>query len=403
MMRAGNPGGAVRLPGGEADLPEAPYLLLTPGPLTTTKTVKASMLRDWCTWDRDYNGLVQSVRERLVELAAPGGAREFTAVLMQGSGTFAVESAVGTFLPREGGKLAVLCNGAYGERIARIAEVLGIELALLRSEETEPADAEALARLLEADPAITHVAAVHCETTTGMLNPVRDIAAAAKRYGRTVIIDAMSSFGGIPLDMRELGIDVLVSSSNKCIQGVPGFGFVIARRGLLAGCRGHARSHALDLFDQWETMERHGGKWRFTSPTHVVRAFDQALQELEAEGGPAARHARYLESHRTLVDGMEALGFLPLLPEALRSPFITTFRYPASDGFDFDEWYLRLKAAGFVIYPGKLSSADTFRIGTIGEVYPEDMRRLTEAVKRSRFWLEAGASEEDVPEHSPVR
>ena len=193
----------------------------------------------------------------------------------------------------------------------------------------------------------------------------------------------MSSFGGIPLDVYDLGVDFLISSANKCIQGVPGFGFIIARRSELMRCKGVARSLSLDIYDQWETMEKGHGKWRFTSPTHVVRAFKQALEELDAEGGVEARHARYCKNHDTLVSGMRSLGFQTLLPDDVQSPIITSFLYP-EEGFNFKDFYGKLKERGFVIYPGKISQADTFRIGNIGDVHPQDFEKLIEAVREIR-------------------
>lgn len=359
-------------------IPENPYLLLTPGPLSTTKSVRAALLRDWCTWDDDYNqGVVQDIRQRLTALASRTP-QAFTAVLMQGSGSFGVEACLGTAIPADG-KALVLANGAYGLRMGRFLETMGRAHTVLSCAETEVPDAARLRAALEADPAITHVAMVHCETTTGILNPIRELAACAKACGKTVIVDAMSSFGGVPLDMEELGIDYLISSSNKCIQGVPGFSFVIARRAALEQCRGNAHSHSLDLYDQWVTMDR-TGKWRFTSPTHVVRAFQQALTELEEEGGVAARHARYAENQRRLSDGMAELGFRPLLPAACQSPIITSFLYP-SPAFSFSAFYQQMKQTGFVLYPGKISCADTFRIGNIGAVYPGDIDQLICTIK----------------------
>jgi 2-aminoethylphosphonate-pyruvate transaminase len=361
-------------------LPENPYLLLTPGPLSTTKTVKAVMLRDWCTWDRDYNNLVQAIRSRLVALATrqPG----YTAVLMQGSGTFAVESTIGSVVP-EGGKLLVIANGHYGDRIGLIARTLRIPFHLLDFGEVGVPDLFAVELTLRSQPDLTHVAVVHCETTTGMLNPVSEIGRLVKSHGKTYIVDAMSSFGGIPLDAAELGADYLVSSANKCIQGVPGFGFVIARQSDLMDCAGRARSLSLDLFHQWREMETRGGKWRFTSPTHVVRAFAQALHELDEEGGVTARHARYRANHEILVNGMKALGFRCLLPDECQSPIITSFLYPEDREFAFETFYAGLKERGFVIYPGKVTSAETFRIGNIGHVFPQDMERLVDAVRDS--------------------
>jgi 2-aminoethylphosphonate-pyruvate transaminase len=363
--------------------PENPYVLLTPGPLSTTATVKAAMLRDWCTWDDDYSAIVQDVRQRLAALATP---REgYTSVLMQGSGTFCVEATLGTAVPTNG-RILILANGAYGERMALIAERLRIAHTILRSAETAWPDLDHLRDTLRDDSSITHVALVHCETTTGILNPLEEIAEVVRESGRCFIVDAMSSFGGIPMDIGRLGIDFLVSSANKCIQGVPGFGFVIARRSLLEQCADRARSLSLDLYSQWRTMEAEKGKWRFTSPTHVVRAFVQALLELDAEGGVKARHARYMENHRELVEGMSRLGFACLLEKELRSPIITSFLEPSAAGYSFGGFYAALKARGFVIYPGKVSQADTFRIGTIGDVHPATIRSLISAVKQSMSW-----------------
>jgi 2-aminoethylphosphonate-pyruvate transaminase len=364
-------------------LPDNPYLLLTPGPLSTTKSVKAVMLRDWCTWDDDYNRIVQQIRRRLVALAT--GADGYTAVLMQGSGTFSVEATLSSVVPRDG-RLLVLTNGAYGTRMARIAQCAGIACLFHDSGELAPPDLDRLERILKRDAGITHVAVVHCETTTGMLNPVADIGAVVKRHQRVFIVDAMSSFGGIPMDMAAIHADYLVSSANKCIQGVPGFGFIIARRQALEKTKGLARSLSLDLYDQWDTMEAKQGKWRFTSPTHVVRAFAQALTELDDEGGVAARHRRYAENHRVLVEGMTALGFTPLLPGALQSPIITAFHSPTGADYDFRRFYDALKQRGFVIYPGKVTDHDTFRIGHIGNVYPEDMQRLVACIDRVKCW-----------------
>ncbi len=364
--------------------PDNPYLLLTPGPLSTTKTVKAAMLRDWCTWDDDYNSIVQEIRKELVSLAV-NSVEKYTAVLMQGSGTFSVEATIGSAVP-PGGKLLVLANGAYGDRIATIAKVLNIHLAVIDSGDTGPVNLEDLENKLAQDEDITHVAVVHTETTTGMLNPAEKIAGVVKKHNKVFILDAMSSFGGIPLNMEELGIDFLVSSANKCIQGVPGFGFVIAKRDAMEKIKGYARSLSLDLYSQWKTMEDQNGKWRFTSATHVVRAFRQALDELHEEGGIEARYRRYHENQITLVSGMKELGFKPLLPDEHHSPIITTFLSPDSKEYEFKRFYDELKKHGFVIYPGKVTRYECFRIGNIGEVYKEDINRLLEALKESMYW-----------------
>ncbi len=340
------------------------------------------MMSDWCTWDEDYNvGIVEVIRKQLVELAASCPA-QYTAVLMQGSGSFCVEATLGSVVRAED-HLLVVANGAYGKRMGVIADYYHLNYHLMKFEETEAVDPQRVNAYLEEHPEVTHVSVVHCETTTGVLNPVAEIARVVKAHQKVLIVDAMSSFGGVPVDMSALGIDFLISSANKCIQGVPGFGFIIARRSLLEQCKGVARSLSLDLYDQWETMEKGHGKWRFTSPTHVVRAFMQAMTELKEEGGIEARHARYCENHRVLVEGMRALGFRTLLPDEKQSPVITSFYYPEAS-FDFRAFYDALKAKGFVIYPGKISQADTFRIGNIGDVYPDDFRRLVEAIREIR-------------------
>ena len=353
------------------------YLLRTPGPLSTSESVRQAMLQDWCTWDKDYNeGVVTVIREQLLKLAGLDG--EYTTVLLQGSGTYAVEATLSCAV-RPQDKLLIVANGAYGKRMGDIARRHGLNQVLVSLKETAPVTPEAVRRALEEHPDITHLAMVHCETTTGILNPVEAVARAIRGRGLTFIVDAMSSFGGIPIDIRKLGIDFLVSSANKCIQGVPGFGFVIARRSSLSRCEGVSRSLSLDLYDQWAEMEKGRGKWRFTSPTHVVRAFFQAVKELEDEGGVEARHDRYRENHAELVEGMRRSGFRTLLPDELQSPIITSFLYPEED-FDFQKFYEALKERGFVIYPGKISEAPTFRIGNIGDVFPDDFRRLAEAV-----------------------
>jgi 2-aminoethylphosphonate-pyruvate transaminase len=364
-------------------LPDNPYLLLTPGPLSTTKSVKSVMLRDWCTWDDDYNRIVQDIRKQLVNLATAKDG--YTAVLMQGSGTFSVEATIITAVPKTG-KLLVLTNGAYGRRISEIARRADIPHRVHDSGEIEPPDLAHLEQALTSDLDITHVAVVHCETTTGMLNPIERIGRIVSAYGKSYIVDAMSSFGGIPIDIGEIKANFLISSANKCIQGVPGFGFVIARQAALEKTLGQARSLSLDLYDQWETMEQKSGKWRFTSPTHVVRAFARALEELMDEGGIDARHERYCNNHRVLVQGMTALGFKVLLPAEWQSPIITAFCSPAHPAYVFKEFYSRLKDKGYVIYPGKVTDVDTFRIGNIGDIRPADMEDLVRAVEEAMYW-----------------
>lgn len=353
------------------------YKLLTPGPLTTTNTVRSIMNEDRCTWDDEYKQITQTICKQLLQIA---GVKEeqYTAVLMQGSGSFVVEAVLTTAV-RPSDKVLFITNGAYGERMVQMAKTMGLLHTQYETSYGEAVDALHIANILKQDSAITHVAMVHCETTTGILNPIEDVIGVAKQYNKQVIIDAMSSFGGVPIDMEALQIDYLISSANKCIQGVPGFGFVIANIERLSACKGVARSVSLDLYDQWQAMKT-DGKWRFTSPTHVVAAFAQALVELEQEGGVAARFKRYAANNTYLRKEMQAMGFTPYIDEAYQSPIITSYFYP-NDSFDFTAFYEAIKQQGFVLYPGKLTDADTFRIGNIGDIHLADMEQLVVAIK----------------------
>ena len=351
-----------------------PYILLTPGPLTTSQSVKEKMLTDWCTWDDDYNiDIVQNIRERLVALATPK-IDQYTSVLLQGSGTYSVEATITCSVSKKD-RLLILTNGVYGDRMADIARYAGLNYEIMSFEQTEQLSASRLDHFLQSRKDITHVAFVHCETTSGILNPLADLCKVVKIHNKILIVDAMSSFGGIPFDIEEMDIDFMISSANKCIEGVPGFAFIIAKREQMERCKGNSLSLSLDIYDQWKTMEDHPGKWRFTSPTHTVRAFKQALDELDAEGGVYARYERYSNNQKLLAEGMERLGYRALLPQNVQSPVISSFEYPSED-FSFRDFYAKLKDAGFVIYPGKISKKDTFRIGTIGRVYPNDIQNL---------------------------
>jgi 2-aminoethylphosphonate-pyruvate transaminase len=350
--------------------------LLTPGPLTTSRAVKEAMLHDWGSRDAEFIKMNARVRERLVELA--GGQGTHVCVPLQGSGTFIIEAMIGTLVPRSG-KLAVLVNGAYGARMVRMCEYLRRDPVVLETPEDTPVDPAALDAALAADEAISHVAVAHCETTSGVLNPVEEIAGVTARRGRRLLVDAMSAFGALPLDAATTSYDALVASSNKCLEGVPGIGFAIIRQSALEGAKGNAPSLSLDLHDQWVAMEK-TRQWRFTPPTHVLAALDQALAEHAAEGGIAGRGARYANNCRILVGGLRALGFETLLPDALQAPIIVTVRMPADPKFNFESFYDRLSRRGFVIYPGKLTVADSFRIGCIGRLGENEMRGVLRAI-----------------------
>lgn len=351
--------------------------LLTPGPLTTSLSVKRAMLRDLGSRDGEFTAVTQRIRACLLGLVDGHGSHE--CVPLQGSGTFAVEAMVGTFVPADG-KLLILVNGAYGKRIARICEYLGRDHQIIETPEHRSVDVLALDKALTADAQVSHVAVVHCETTTGIINPLGAVADVVASHCRGLLVDAMSSFGAIPIDARRVSFDALAASSNKCLEGVPGVGFVIARRDALQKTRGNSPSLCLDLHDQWHAMEGNS-QWRFTPPTHCLLALDQALEEFIAEGGVAGRGARYRRNHRLLVDGMRQLGFETLLPDGLQAPIIVTFLSPADPRFEFGAFYEGLRQRGFVIYPGKLTLADTFRVGCIGHLGETQMTAALAAVR----------------------
>lgn len=356
-MKDGNP------PFPKPELGE-PYLL-TPGPLTTSIEVKRAMLRDWGSWDEDFRALTADLRRRLLALLGDR-ADAYECIPMQGSGTFGVEAMLGTFLPRDG-KILVLSNGAYGARAAETVRYLGRELTVIDKGDYLPPRGEEVSAAIAADPAITHVLAIHCETSSGILNPLAEIAAATAATGRKLLIDSMSAFGAIALQPSEIPFEAMVSSANKCIEGVPGFGFVLARRDALEASKGNAHSLSLDLHAQWAAMEK-TGQWRYTPPTHVVAAFIEALRIHQAEGGVAARGARYAANRDILVAGMRDIGFETLLDDRWLSPIIVTFFSPADPAFDFARFYELMKRQGYIIYPGKLTVADSFRIGCIGRM-----------------------------------
>lgn len=354
-----------------------PYLL-TPGPLTTSPEVKRAMLHDLGSRDEEFIQLTGRIRNGL--LAVVNSVDTHVCVPLQGSGTYAVEAMLATLLPRTA-RLLNLVNGAYGRRIARICEYLGRETIACETPEDRPVDPDRVHQALEDEPSITHVALVHCETTSGILNPVEAVSDVAARHGRPLLLDAMSSFGALPLDLANMAIEALAASSNKCLEGVPGMAFCIVRRQALDAPAGNAHSLSLDLRDQWCALEANG-QWRFTPPTHCLLALDQALQELAQEGGPAGRCRRYARNCEVLTRGMRALGFRTYLEDAHQAPIIVTFHYPAHPAFHFDAFYRGLRERGFVIYPGKLTAKQTFRIGCIGRLRPEDMAAVVDAVGR---------------------
>ena len=358
------------------------YKLLTPGPLTTSSTVKSEMLVDHCTWDDDYKRITQDIRKRILKLAH-ASEETYTVVLMQGSGTFGVESVFTSVIGNED-KVLICANGEYGNRMEKICTYSGIHYICYKEDLKKVPDPDVIEGMLKDHPEITHIAMVHSETTSGIINDIQSVSHLAEKYGKSFIVDGMSSFGGIDIPVEKLGIDFLITSSNKCIQGVPGFSIIICNRKALEESKGKARSLSLDLYDQWKCMEK-DGKWRFTSPTHVVLAFDRALTELEAEGGIEKRHERYVKNNRRLISRMKDLGFQTYIDEEVQGPIITTFLCPENGRFDFGEFYDYIKERGYAIYPGKVTDADTFRVGNIGEIYLDDMNRLTDIIEKYKI------------------
>ncbi len=351
-------------------------ILLTPGPLTTTLRTKLAMLRDWGSWDADFNQMVAELRRQL--LAIVHGEETHTVVPLQGSGTFSVEAAVATVVPRDGHVL-VLDNGAYCKRLGKLATLMGRRTTVLARNEDEAVSPDELEAALRADPSITHVGFIHCETGTGVANPLQAVSDVCARHDKGLIVDAMSSFAALPIDARSLRFDALIAASGKCLEGVPGMGFVFIRKAVLAHCEGHSHSLAMDLFDQHAYMEK-TGQWRFTPPTHVVAALAEALRQFVEEGGQPARLARYTKNCRVLIDGMTALGLKPFLRPELQAPIIVTFHAPAHPNYDFKRFYAAAKARGFILYPGKLTQVETFRVGCIGAIGSTEMQQAVNAV-----------------------
>lgn len=354
-------------------------LLLTPGPLTTSKAVKEVMVHDWGSRDQTFIRINQEVRDQIVEVAGSTGTH--VCVTMQGSGTFSVEAMLCSFIPKDG-KVLILINGAYGKRAAKICSIAGRAVTTYETPEDTPPSVSEIKSILDNDADITHVFAVHCETTSGVLNPIKEIADTVKAAGRRLLVDSMSAFGALPIDAKEVYYDALAASSNKCLESIPGMGFVVCRETALAETEGNATTLTLDLFDQHKVMEA-TNQWRFTPPIHVIVSLHKAIEEYMEEGGQKGRGARYTNNRDTLINGMREMGFQTLLPDELQAPIIITFHMPADPKFHFQTFYDKLHQKGFIIYPGKLTVADSFRIGCIGRLYEKDMLAALNAVRET--------------------
>ena len=351
-------------------------ILLTPGPLTTSLRTKLAMLRDWGSWDADFIAMTASVRKSLLDIVH--GQDSHVVVPLQGSGTFSVEAAVATVVPRAGHVL-VLDNGAYCKRAAKLSGLMGRRTTVLPFDDSQAVSPQALDAALQADVSISHVLMIHCETGAGVLNPLQAVADVCVRHGKGLIVDAMSSFGALPIDARSTCFDALIAASGKCLEGVPGMGFVFVRKSIMASCEGNSQSLAMDLFDQHAYLEK-TGQWRFTPPTHVLVALHEAIAQFVEEGGQSARLMRYQTNCDALLRGMAALGFVPFLPADIQAPIIVTFHAPADPAYEFKRFYDAAKRHGFILYPGKLTQLETFRVGCIGAIGTVEIEQAVHAV-----------------------
>jgi 2-aminoethylphosphonate-pyruvate transaminase len=368
-------------------------ILLTPGPLTTTLRTKLAMLRDWGSWDAEFNAVTARVRKSLLKVLHAEDTH--VVVPLQGSGTFSVEASVATLVPKDGHVL-VLDNGAYCKRAAKLTSMMGRKCTIMSFDEAEPVSPQALEQKLAEDKSVTHVVMIHCETGAGIWNPLQQVADVCAKHGKGLIVDAMSSFGALPIDARETKFDALIAASGKCLEGVPGMGFVFIRKAVLDNCAGNSQSLAMDLHDQYVYMEK-TGQWRFTPPTHVVVALAEAIAQFEEEGGQPARLARYQRNYETLIDGMSRLGFLPFLDPKVQAPIIVTFHAPGDSRYDFKSFYESAKKRGFVLYPGKLTQIETFRVGCIGAIGPNEMEQAVEAVAHTLEDMGIPSGEPHIP------
>jgi len=351
--------------------------LLTPGPLTTSMTTKEAMLHDWGSRDQEFIDLNQSILESLIKLI--DGEECYQCVPMQGSGTFAVESMISS-LTQKDANILILINGAYGHRMKKMCSYLNRKCITYEVAEHEQHNIIEIEKLIDANKNLTHVFAVYCETTSGILNPIHKISDLVERKNLSLFVDAMSAFGALPFSSKDINFDAVAASSNKCLEGVPGVGFILVKNDVIKNAKGNSHSLSLDLYDQWNAMEKNK-QWRFTPPTHVLAAFHQAIKEHEKEGGVQGRHQRYSNNCKIICDGMKEIGFEQLLPNELQAPIIITFKQPQNANFDFQQFYNALSEKNFLIYPGKLTVTDTFRIGCIGNLDENDMHDTLIAIK----------------------
>jgi 2-aminoethylphosphonate-pyruvate transaminase len=366
-------------------------ILLNPGPVTTADAIKAALLvPDICPREQDFGAVIAAVRRKLL-MVADADPNSHSAVLIGGPGTAAMESAIGSLVPANG-RLMIIDNGAYGQRAAEIAAALAIPFDVWHLPWTERPPLDQLRARLDRSGPFTHLFWVHHETTTGLLNPLRSICRLCAERGIVSIVDAMSSLGGLPLSLRNDGIDFVISSANKCLEGMPGISFVIGPTALIADSVSIGRTYALNLWRHWSAQEK-TAQFPFTPPVQVLYVLDQALDHALIET-IAARAARYHACYRVMLDGMISLGFEPLLPRELHSGLLTAFRLPSWTGFSFIDFHDFLYARGITLYPGKLPGVETFRVANIGALSADDLQTFVDA---ARMYLKARNILADAP------
>lgn len=356
-------------------------ILLTPGPLTTSRQTRDAMMVDWGSRDSDFTGMCATICKQLIDII--NGEKTHVCVPLQGSGTFAVEAALGTLVSPKGDAILILSNGAYGRRMKQICDKICRKSFIIEWPESEVTDPTTVDSYLTSHPEATHVALVHCETSVGIMNPLHQIAKVIEKHKKKLIVDAMSSLGALPIDVTaHPAIIAVIAASGKCLEGVPGMAFVLVNKLNLLNCKDNAHSIVLDLYDQFVVMEK-TGQWRFTPPTHVVAALHSALSQFISEGGQKARLARYQRNMDTLSSGLDSLGVKRYLRNENQAPIIMTCYTPVSNTWDFNKFYNLTRSKGFAIYPGKLTAASTFRVGCIGDVQPEDLEAAVDAIRAS--------------------
>jgi len=360
----------------ETQMPTDAPFILTPGPVVTAREVKEAMLVDYAPADDFIRAATATIREYLVGLA--NGTGSYECVPLQGSGTYATEAAFHTLLPPDA-KILIVTNGFYGLRLKELCDRMKKRNVLLQLPMLPPPSARDIEAALDAHPDITHVTLCHCETATGVLNPIEEIAAATRARGVRVILDAIASFAAFDLDAPALDLEAIVLSSNKGLESVPGVGFVIAKRASLQAAEGNSASLSLDLHAQWAHMEK-TGQWRYTPPTHVIAALATAIRIHEAEGGVRGRHARFHRVWHRLVTAMRQRGFETLISDDHASPIVTTFLEPADPHYTFPSFSTEMRKRGFIVFPGRLTASRTFRIGCMGRITDADVDRLVEAI-----------------------